>query len=56
MKEKIERIWRLVISSSDTSTGAWELSGIDGKEKVYHRQMMHLDWIVFYPRCFGKSM
>ena len=36
MKENIKRIWRLVIFASDTSAEAWELAGIDGKEKVYH--------------------
>lgn len=47
MKENIRRIWRLVIFASDTSAGAWELAGIEGKVKVYYRQMMHLDGIVF---------
>lgn len=56
VKEKIRRIWRLVIFASDTSAGAWELGGIKGKEKVYHRQMMHLDGIVFLSEVLLENL
>ena len=51
VKDKIKRIWRSVIFASDTSAAVWGLAGIEGKEKLY-RQMMNLDWIVLYLRCF----